>query len=211
MMTWRALFRTDGESVDEMPYQMVNEIRNKGMFGLEDWTEYQQQQVAQQNTTQQNTVQQNVPNNTQPAPAQQSATSSTPNTGEYAGMSDQAVIALGEKYQSNREYKKAADCFESLARKGNKEGQYRLGVVEWLSANALAQGGSTTEANKAYVKALTWLKPAADGGHAESQFYVGEAYTYGRGVTADKATAKEYYRKAASQGHAQAQQRADRL
>jgi hypothetical protein len=49
-----------------------------------------------------------------------------------------------------------------------------------------------------------WRGPAV-GGDADAQFNLGQAYKLGRGVTADLAQAEEWYRKAAVQGHKQAQ------
>ena len=54
------------------------------------------------------------------------------------------------------------------------------------------------------VEAFTWLKRAADAGHAEAQSNVGYALDHGLGVPEDKAAAIVYYRRAADQGVAQA-------
>lgn len=49
-----------------------------------------------------------------------------------------------------------------------------------------------------------WQQPAADG-DADAQFNMGQAYKLGRGVPADLAIATQWYRKAAAQGHVQAE------
>ncbi len=49
-----------------------------------------------------------------------------------------------------------------------------------------------------------WRGPAA-AGDADAQFNLGQAYKLGRGVPTDLAMAESWYRKAAAQGHAQAQ------
>jgi cell division septation protein DedD len=57
-----------------------------------------------------------------------------------------------------------------------------------------------------YKKALAeWRGPAAKG-DADAQFNLGQAYKLGRGVPVDLATAEEWYRKAALQGHPQAEE-----
>lgn len=57
-----------------------------------------------------------------------------------------------------------------------------------------------------YKKALAeWRGPAAQG-DADAQFNLGQAYKLGRGVPVDLAMAEEWYRKAALQGHPQAEE-----
>jgi FimV-like protein len=51
---------------------------------------------------------------------------------------------------------------------------------------------------------LLLLYPLAEAGNAEAQFYLGEAYSAGRGVSADKQRALHWYSKAAEQDHDQA-------
>lgn len=50
-----------------------------------------------------------------------------------------------------------------------------------------------------------WRGPAV-AGDADAQFNMGQAYKFGRGVPADLAQAEEWYRKAALQGHPQAEE-----
>lgn len=57
-----------------------------------------------------------------------------------------------------------------------------------------------------YKKAIgEWRGPAV-AGDADAQFNMGQAYKLGRGVPADLAQAEEWYRKAALQGHPQAEE-----
>ncbi len=56
-----------------------------------------------------------------------------------------------------------------------------------------------------YKKAVEAWRPAAIAGDADAQFNLGQAYKLGRGVPEDLALAEEWYRKAALQGHYQAQ------
>ena len=56
-----------------------------------------------------------------------------------------------------------------------------------------------------YKKAVDEWRPAAVAGDADAQFNMGQAYTLGRGVPADIAMAESWFRKAALQGHLQAE------
>lgn len=56
-----------------------------------------------------------------------------------------------------------------------------------------------------YRKAVEEWRGPAVAGDADAQFNMGQAYKLGRGVSVDQAIATEWYRKAALQNHAQAQ------
>ncbi|MDT8757464.1 SPOR domain-containing protein [Sphingomonas psychrotolerans] len=56
-----------------------------------------------------------------------------------------------------------------------------------------------------YRTAIEKWRPAADQGNADAQFNMGQAYKLGRGVPADPKQAEAWYRKAALQGHEQAE------
>lgn len=56
-----------------------------------------------------------------------------------------------------------------------------------------------------YPAAVAIWTPFAAAGDADAMFNVGQAYKLGRGVTADAATARDYYRRAAGKGHLPAQ------
>ena len=56
-----------------------------------------------------------------------------------------------------------------------------------------------------YRTAVEQWRAAADAGDADAQFNMGQAYKLGRGVPVDTAKAEDYYRKAAAQGHFQAE------
>ena len=49
--------------------------------------------------------------------------------------------------------------------------------------------------------AAKWFHRAAEQGHAESQYKLGECYRYGWGLEKDEVEAMKWYRKAAEQGH----------
>lgn len=57
-----------------------------------------------------------------------------------------------------------------------------------------------------YRKAVDKWRPAAIAGDADAQFNLGQAYKLGRGVPVDLPVAEEWYRKAALQGHQQAEE-----
>ena len=57
-----------------------------------------------------------------------------------------------------------------------------------------------------YKKAISEWRGPAVAGDADAQFNLGQAYKLGRGVPADLAQAEEWYRKAALQGHPQAEE-----
>lgn len=56
-----------------------------------------------------------------------------------------------------------------------------------------------------YVGAVAIWQPFAAAGDADALFNLGQAYKLGRGVDADSAAARDYYRKAAVKGHLPAQ------
>ncbi|WP_022682713.1 SPOR domain-containing protein [Sphingobium bisphenolivorans] len=56
-----------------------------------------------------------------------------------------------------------------------------------------------------YGKAVAEWQPLAQAGDPDAQFNLGQAYKLGRGVKADPDTALQWYRKAAAQGHARAE------
>lgn len=56
-----------------------------------------------------------------------------------------------------------------------------------------------------YGRAVAIWRPLADAGDGDAQFNMGQAYKLGNGVPADSAAALEWFRKAAAQGHARAE------
>jgi cell division septation protein DedD len=57
-----------------------------------------------------------------------------------------------------------------------------------------------------YARAVAIWRPLAEAGDPDAQFNMGQASKLGQGVPADNAAALEYYRKAAAQGHARAEE-----
>ena len=77
-----------------------------------------------------------------------------------------------------------------------------------LSAPVLAadyQAGLEAFQRDDYATALKELRPLAEQGNAEAQYYLGRIYSGGFGVTQDYAEAMKWYRLAAEQGDAAAQ------
>ena len=67
----------------------------------------------------------------------------------------------------------------------------RAGVEKWRAG--------------AWPEAVALWTPFAAAGDPDAMFNMGQAYKLGRGVSADPATARDYYRKAAAKGHLPAQ------
>ena len=73
------------------------------------------------------------------------------------------------------------------------------------AAAATVKGGVERWRAGDYAAAVAAWTPFAAAGDADALFNLGQAYKLGRGVTADAATARDYYRKAATKGHLPAQ------
>jgi TPR repeat protein len=52
-----------------------------------------------------------------------------------------------------------------------------------------------------YAKAVLWWKKGADGGHAYSQYCLGDCYLKGEGVLKDLIVARDWFKKSADQGN----------
>lgn len=74
-----------------------------------------------------------------------------------------------------------------------------------VPASATVKDGVDAWSRGDYATALKQWRPAAIAGDADAQFNMGQAYKLGRGVTADLKLAEDWYRKAAMQGHLQAE------
>ncbi|OYY72364.1 MAG: sporulation protein [Sphingomonas sp. 28-63-12] len=74
-----------------------------------------------------------------------------------------------------------------------------------LPASADVKAGVDAWSRGEYKKAVESWRPLAIAGDADAQFNLGQAYKLGRGVPVDLALAEEWYRKAAMQGHIQAE------
>lgn len=92
-----------------------------------------------------------------------------------------------------------------------------LGLLAMTTAGAvLAQSNPVKDGVDAYqdgdykTAIKDWQCPAAKG-DADAQFNLGQAYRLGKGVPADPAKAEDWYRKAAEQGHFQAEDNYGRM
>ncbi len=82
-----------------------------------------------------------------------------------------------------------------------------LALALVTSAPALADVKTGVEAWQRgdYAAAIKEWRPLAISGNADAQFNLGQAYKLGRGVPVDLLQAEDWFRKAALQGHAQAE------
>lgn len=79
-------------------------------------------------------------------------------------------------------------------------------VLAATPAGANVKDGVDAWSRGEYKKAIEQWRPAAIAGDPDAQFNLGQAYKLGRGVPVDLALAEEWYRKAALQGHLQAEE-----
>lgn len=78
-------------------------------------------------------------------------------------------------------------------------------AMAFAPASANVRDGVDAWSRGDYRKAVDEWRPAAIRGDADAQFDLGQAYTLGRGVPVDIALAESWFRKAALQGHAEAE------
>ena len=80
-------------------------------------------------------------------------------------------------------------------------------AVSMLAAPALADVKDGVDAWQRgdYPAAVAEWRPLALAGDADAQFNLGQAYKLGRGVPSDLTQAEDWYRRAAKQGHLQAE------
>ena len=81
-------------------------------------------------------------------------------------------------------------------------------LVMSIAASAMAgplEDARTAINKEEYARALRLLRPLAEKGNAEAQYWLGVFYLHGRGVPQDHARAAEWYRKSAERGNADAQ------
>lgn len=82
--------------------------------------------------------------------------------------------------------------------------------VAWAQSNPVKDGVDAYQRSDYKTAIKDWQGPAAKG-DADAQFNLGQAYRLGKGVPADKAKAEDWYRKAAEQGHFQAEDNYGRM
>jgi S1-C subfamily serine protease len=101
-----------------------------------------------------------------------------------------AEVSAGIEALKARRFRVAAEEFSPLAKAGNAEAQYYMGVI--------AHDGLGREANLA--EAGNWFKRSADGGFDKAQFQYGMMLYEGEGIKKDIPVAKMYFERAAAQG-----------
>ena len=108
------------------------------------------------------------------------------------------TVVDGIKAQDQKDYKKALEIFEKLARAGNVEAMFNLAKM--------VQAGYGIEKPDP-VAALAWYKLAADTDplRGDPAFHVGILLIRGEGVKEDPAMAYQYFAKAARTNHIDAQ------
>ena len=89
------------------------------------------------------------------------------------------------------DYKTALTIFEDLAKKGDIDAQYNLGLM-YDNGYGVKQD---------YKKAFEWYEKAANQGYAKAQFNLGLMYVKGEGVRQDYKRAKEWFGKACDGGY----------
>jgi uncharacterized protein len=80
-----------------------------------------------------------------------------------------------------------------------------LAIVLSVPAQADVKAGVDAWSRGDYTVAVAQWRPLAISGDADAQFNLGQAYKLGRGVPTDLKAAEDWYRKAAQQGHLQAE------
>ena len=117
---------------------------------------------------------------------------------------------------ANAQIQEEIAALKKLARKGNHEAKYRLGVIlsdkKWLEA-AAKKGhvkaqlylGLRLLLESENKKAFQWIKKAAKQGYPEAQSSLAGMLHRGEGAPQNNEEAFLYYQKAAAQGHVTAQ------
>jgi TPR repeat protein len=96
----------------------------------------------------------------------------------------------GQDAYQEKDYLKAVQVWRPLAQAGDREAQYRLGVMY-----AEGKGVASNDA-----EAALWFERAAEQGEAMAQYNLGASYAEGAGVRQDMTAAAKWFRRAADQG-----------
>jgi len=123
------------------------------------------------------------------------------------------VLDEGWNAYVDEDYMTAVEKLKPLAINGNIQAQYYLGLVYYHGEEGRMLyfyiPKSEDEVpilghdNKTAIK---WFRLAADQGHEEAQYKLGEMYFYGYGYISDYKEAVKWYRLSAEQGHSSAQE-----
>jgi len=124
-----------------------------------------------------------------------------------------------------KSFEKAIEWFRKAADQGFVEAMYKLGTLikegpsgieaevvdddpeesASPSVGGILKGIFSECASFGTAAAFEWFRKAAERGHAEAQYIVGQHYENGEGVKKDEKEAFEWFKKAADQGNANAQ------
>jgi hypothetical protein len=107
-----------------------------------------------------------------------------------AGTALAGPLEEGQDAYQEKDYLKAVQLWRPLAQAGDREAQYRLGVMY-----AEGKGVASNDA-----EAALWFERAAEQGEAMAQYNLGASYVEGSGVRKDMAAAAKWFRRAADQG-----------
>ena len=130
----------------------------------------------------------------------------------YAGARYWLGYCYDNGYGVTQDISEALYWYRKAAAQDHSTAKDRLQELESqgyhdLTAAQMYQKGKAYYDKKQYSEAVPWFREAAEQGHAEAQYNLGECYYNGRGVTKGWIQAVAWYRKAAEQGYADAQSR----
>ena len=124
-----------------------------------------------------------------------------------------SIYELGHMFQIGtapfkQDYARAYRLYLRAAKEGNTESQFRLGSLYNSGAGVPYSfrrgfGGSLSLQLPDQTEAAKWYEMAAEGGHAEAAYYLGNLYAEGSfRFKRDFRKAADWFRKAANLGHA---------
>ena len=137
---------------------------------------------------------------------------------EDEGVKDAPEVATHWYFKKENE---AAKWYSEAAMQGHSEAQYRLGLLcieesefdpDKFAFDREAAEGAKASSDAAAESATEWLRMAAEKGHADAQFLLGQRYRHSSSGDGRNGASKEnyaealkWYRDAAMQGHPSAQ------
>lgn len=106
-----------------------------------------------------------------------------------------AQCELGNLYEKQRSYVKAAEYWRKSADQGYAPAEVAIGFAY----------GSARGVGRNVPVAISWYRKAADQGYPLAEYAMGSFYATGRGVTNDMARALQWWHKAADQNQPEAE------
>ena len=107
----------------------------------------------------------------------------------------ESAFELGQLYESQNHFRKAAMIYKKLAEEGLAAAQYKLG---WMYNEGIVY-------KRNLKKAVSWIQKSADQEYPEAQYELAQCYKKGIVVEANPQKAMDLYRAAALQGCVEAQ------